>query len=290
MYSKKKKINKSISSKNNLNMIWISSLKNIKKAKAFAKIMFKFRMSRYKSFKVDTILNFVSNLIFLIGTILFWYVIDDAGFIVAGWNYNELLVFIALSEMFYGFEQNVFSVASVFWNVIYSGVLDTQLVRPIDSRKRFMLLNTDYIGLLISFVKVAAILIYAGIYINPLKFVFGILVIFMANYVLMLIRFIICYASFWGGKMNSLTEICDSFTKFNKYPLVIFPKAVRIIFQTILPFYFFSTFSAEIILNKLTVGNSLIMFGGLVLNIILWSLINKKVWNVGREHYESIGG
>lgn len=261
-----------------------------RKIKNLAKIIIRFRLSRYKSFKVDTILNFTSNLLFLIGTVLFWYIIDDAGFIVDGWSYNELLVFIALSEMFYGFEQNIFSMASVFWRVIYTGKLDTQLVRPMEPRRRFMLLNIDYIGLLISFCKVAVILIYAQIRLNFVKLIFSICIIFLANYVLMLIRFIICYASFWGNRLDSLTQICDSFTKFNKYPLIIFPKFVRVIFQTILPFYFFSTYPAQFLLGKMTVENSFILFLGLILNILIWKYINNFMWKKGRVNYESISG
>lgn len=261
-----------------------------KRKLALAKVMIRMRMSRYRSFKLDGMLLLISNLIFLVATILFWYVVNDVGFLVDGWSYPQLLVFIALSELFYGFEQNVFSVASLFWQLIYNGLLDAQLVRPIDPRKRFLLLNIDYMGLLISFVKVGVILALANVPLNPVKLLFGALVIFAANYVLMLIRLIICYMAFWNRKMDSLTQICDCFTQFNKYPLVIFPQLVKIVFQTILPFYFFSTFSAEFVLDKLSGQNLIVLLGGLLFNLVFWSLLNRVMWQVGRKNYESISG
>lgn len=261
-----------------------------KRELALAKVMIRMRISRYRSFKLDGMLLFISNLIFLVATILFWYIVNDVGFLVEGWSYPQLLVFIALSELFYGFEQNVFSVTSLFWQLIYNGSLDAQLVRPIDPRKRFLLLNVDYMGLLISFVKVGVILALANVTFNPVKLLFAGLVIFAANYVLMRIRFIICYLAFWNRKMDSLTQICDSFTQFNKYPLVIFPQVVKIIFQTILPFYFFSTFSAEFVLDKLSGKNLALMLVGLCINLIFWSLLNQVIWQLGRKNYESISG
>lgn len=262
----------------------------LKKTTSLIKIMFRFKVSRYKNFKLDSILLSTSNIVFLLGTILFWYLINDAGFIVDSWSYSEILVFIGLSEMFYGFEQNVFSVASLFWNVVYTGSLDTQLVRPIDPRIRFMLLNINYSGLLTAFIKMAVIFVYSGAQLNILRLVFSIIIILLANVVLTLIRLIICYISFWGGKMDSLTQICDSFTTFNKYPLIIFPNFIKVIFQTIVPFYFFSTFPAEFLLGKLNYHNMLIIILGLIINIIIWTVLNNLAWKKGRERYESISG
>lgn len=252
--------------------------------------MVHFRIKQYKLFKVDSIMSLLSNIVFLIGTILFWFFVTDAGFVVNGWTYNEILVFIAFSELFYGFEQNVFSVASRYWYIIYGGVLDCQLVRPFDSRKRFILLNMDYLGLVLTFVKVAIIIYISGFKFRVINFLISVLIIFLSNYVLMLISFSISYSAFWLGKMDSLSKLCDCLTKFNKYPLVILPVAIRVIFMTVLPFYFFSTFSAQYILNKLSLKNTMIFLLGLLLNIILWSILHKIIWMKGRGRYESLNG
>lgn len=246
--------------------------------------------SRYQSFRMDSFLLFISNLIFLIGTIVFWYVVNDVGFIVDGWTYAQILVFIALSELFYTFEQNIFSVAALFWQVIYTGSIDTQLIRPMDPRKRFLLLNIDYLGLLVGFVKVFLILRIANIYLEPWKLFISIVLVFLANYTLMLIQFSICYAAFCSCKIDFLTQFCDSFIQFNKYPLVILPQIVKVLFQTLLPFYFFSTFPAEFVLDKVSGPNLMFMLLGLAGSIILWTCINKTIWNWGRTHYESING
>lgn len=253
-------------------------------------ILFRFRIRIVKNFKLDSLFGIASNIIFLVGSILFWILISEAGFILDGWSYGDILVFIALSEMFYGFEQNIFSSASEFWRVIYSGSLDVQIVRPFDVRIRFILMNVDYLGLLLSFVKVGVILFISRVNLSFGKILISILTILVANYVLMLIRFIVSYLAFRYGKTDVVTQLCSSITKFNKYPLVIFPGVARIIMIFIVPLYFFSTFPAEYVLGKvrgISVGYMLL---ALVINVVLWTVINKFAWRRGRENYESLNG
>lgn len=254
------------------------------------KVLFKFRFRIMKTFKLDSILSIASNIISLVGSILFWLLISESGFELAGWSYRDVLVFIALSEMFYGFEQNVFASASEFWRVIYMGGLDVQMVRPFDVRVRFILMNIDYVGLLLSFVKVGVIIMVSGARLVFSKMLLAILVIFVACYVLMLIRLMVSYLAFKYGKTDVVTQLCDSITKFNKYPLVIFPMVIRIIMMVVVPFYFFSTFPAEYVLGKINGVTIIYMLCALLGNVVLWTILNKLAWRRGRMSYESLNG
>lgn len=207
-----------------------------------------------------------------------------------GWTYREILVFVAFSEMFFGFEQNVFGYATEFWMVVYSGGLDGQLTRPFDPRARFLLLNMDFLGLILSFIKVGVILAVSRVHLSAWKIAVGILIVLVANYVLMLMRFICNYLSFRLGKMDAIRQLCDCITKFNKYPLVIFPWALRIVMITIVPFYFFSTFSAQFVLGKLDGVSIFWMLLALAGNVVLWSILNNIAWKRGRMRYESLNG
>lgn len=254
------------------------------------KVLFKFRIRIMKTFKLDSILAMASNIILLLGSILFWLLISESGFDLKGWSYSDILVFIAFSEMFYGFEQNVFASASEFWRVIYMGVLDVQIMRPFDVRLRFLLMNVDYLGLFLSFIKVGIIILVSGSRLSLGKILLAISFIFMACYVLMLIRFMVSYLAFKYGKTEVVTQLCDSITKFNKYPLVIFPVVIRIIMTVALPFYFFSTFPAEYVLGKVTGVNILYMLCALLGNMVLWTVLNNLAWRRGRINYESLNG
>ena len=90
--------------------------------------------------------------------------------------------------------------------------------------------------------------------------------------------------------MDAMSELADSLTSFNKYPMVIMPKAIKVLFKTLLPFYFFSTFSVEIVIQK--IDHITVIYGiiGILFNLLFWSIINSIVWKKGISRYESING
>jgi ABC-2 type transport system permease protein len=262
----------------------------LRKSRELIKILIKFRVSRYRMFKADTILNILSSLAYLAANLLFWYLITDTGFFIEGWSYKDILVFIAFSELFFGLDSAVFSVISRFWNLIYTGALDTHLMRPLDPRMRLIILNIDYMGILSSFLTFVIILLISCIKLNIILVFSGILVVFTANVVLALIRLTMSYAAFWIGKMDAMSELADCMTLFNKYPLVIMPKAVRILLKTVLPFYFFSTFSAEAVTGKISYETAGLGLFGIFISLIFWSIINRIIWKKGTARYEGING
>lgn len=254
------------------------------------KVYFRFIIRRFQYFKLDTILSFISNIVYIASGILFWYLVSDAGFGIEGWTFNDILVFVAFSELFYSIESSMFGVISRFWRVIYSGMLDTLLTRPLDPRLRFAMLNVNYSGILHGFIKFTIILLIANTRVSPIMVLAGIVVVFVANTILALIRLLLSYSAFWFGKMDAMSELTDCLNQFNKYPLVIMPKVIKVFFMFGLPFYFFSTFSSELVLGKLNQRTLVIGAVCLIFNILLWTLLNKILWKKGRERYESING
>jgi ABC-2 type transport system permease protein len=241
-------------------------------------------------FKLDTILSVMNSFTYLIANLLFWYLITDTGFFIEGWTYSNILVFIAYSELFFGLEGSLFYMVSRFWRMIYSGALDSQLTRPLDPRLRLILLNINYIGVLNSFITFIIILIVSRSDLNIILVIVGVIIVIIANVILALIRFILSYTAFWLGKMEAISELTDCLTGFNKYPMVIMPKAIKILFKTLLPFYFFSTFSAEIVIQKVDFTSFIYGTMGILCNLVFWSIINSIVWKKGTARYESLNG
>ena len=151
-------------------------------------------------------------------------------------------------------------------------------------------MNIDYLGLALSFIKVGVIVGVSGARLSFGKLLLAILVIFIACYVFMLIRFIVSYIAFIYGKTDVVTQFCDGITKFNKYPLVIFPMIIRVVFTVILPFYFFSTFPAEYVLGKINGTMVIYMLCALTGNVVMWTVLNNLAWTRGRMSYESLNG
>lgn len=252
------------------------------------RILFEWRRLRYYS--LDYVLDVISKVIYLALNLLFWYIIQEAGFSMEGWNYGDIVVFLAFSELFYGLDGAVFTYASRFWMYIHTGTLDNTLTRPLDSRVRFLLLNTDYIGVILSFAEFSFLLLFSGKQLNAAEVLFGIFVVVAANLVLSLLRLSASYLAFWHGKMCAVSEISDCLTSFNKYPLTILPKPLVYAFQFIFPFYFFSTFSAELVCFTMEPAKLLVSMIGMTVLFALWFAVNKILWEKGLRRYESING
>lgn len=262
----------------------------LKRLFSVLKVLFLFEWRRLKYFSVDYIMDVFSKAIYLVLNLLFWYIVREAGFSMEGWKYGDIVVFLAFSELFYGLDGAVFTYASRFWMTIHTGSLDNNLTRPMDPRVRFLILNVDYISLVLTFVEFFVLLCFSGYRINCFRVTIGVLVVMGANIVLSLIRLCGSYLAFWHGKMSAMSEISDCLTSFNKYPLVILPKGLVYVFKFVFPFYFFSTFSVEIMCFSIETRELLISGMGFVCLFGLWTIVNKYLWERGLKHYESING
>jgi ABC-2 type transport system permease protein len=235
-------------------------------------------------------LDVISKVTYLALNLLFWYIIQEAGFSMEGWEYEDIVVFLAFSELFYGLDGAVFTYASRFWMSVYAGSLDNTLTRPMDARVRFLLLHVDYLSLVLAFVEFAVLLLFSGKSLNFLSVLFGVFVVVGANLILTLLRLCASYLAFWHGKMSAVSEISDCLTSFNKYPLTILPKPLVYAFKFVFPFYFFSTFSAELVCFTMETTEVLISGAGFAVLLVLWSVLNKILWEMGLKRYESILG
>ncbi len=262
----------------------------LKRGIRILKISLKLRMKKISLYRGDYIFHAISNVIFLLSSIFFWYIVTEVGFNIKGWSFSQILVYVAFSEFFYGLNQNVFSIASQYWNLIYGGTLDVQLCRPLDTRLRLIILNMDISGLLLTIVKFVVILCLAQIKLEIWKLLLGIFIVIVACITFSLLQFTISYFAFWLHKVDALTEISENLTLFNKYPLVIFPTIIKGVFCIVFPFYFFSTFSAELVLAKIQTDFILIYLIALVINLIFWWGLSNIVFRKGRRRYESING
>lgn len=253
-------------------------------------ILFQMEWKRIKYFKMDVFVAFTSKLMYLLINILFWYSLIHIGYSLPGWTYKNILVFIAFSELFYGLNTSVFSMASRFWQYIYSGNLDVALTRPMDPRTRFILLNIDYIELFFTLIEFIVLLTISGVSIRPIQLFLGVMFTIWANIILAIIRSCMSYLAFWHGKMEAISEISDAMTSFNKYPLVIMPPTLVTAFKVILPFFFFSTMSAQVMNDMVDIKNILISILEIIVSTVMWFVINAYLWNKGLRRYEGING
>ncbi|MEG0805762.1 MAG: ABC-2 family transporter protein [Lachnospiraceae bacterium] len=262
----------------------------LKKFTRIIKVLLGFEVRRYQYFVTDTLLGVMSKIFYLLINLFFWWMVMDTGYNIQGWSYGDILVFIAFSELFYGMDNAIFSIISRFWRVIHSGSLDIHLTRPMDPRMRLILINIDYMGLLTTIITFVFLLMVSGKSFQVVSILGGILIVLVANVILAFIRITLSYIAFWHGKMDAVTEIADSLSSFNKYPLVIMPKIAVVVMKFVVPFYFFSTFSAELVIHHLDIQSFIIGIVGIGCNLIIWYGISTFVWKRGLKRYESISG
>lgn len=262
----------------------------LKRWSSLLHILISFEWKRMKYFKMDFVINFLGKVMFLLTNLLFWYSLSSAGYELPGWTYQNVIIFIAFSELFYGLDGAVFSMASRFWRYIYSGNLDCGLVRPIDPRVRFLLLNIDYVGLVCTFIEFMTILLFAHADLSFFAVVLGVIFVLWANVILSIIRSCMSYLAFWHGKMEAISEVSDAMSTFNKYPLVIMPKPVIELFKILLPFYFFSTMEAELVNQMIGVKEGIFSVVAFLVCTMLWVVLNNIVWKKGLIRYEGLNG
>lgn len=247
-------------------------------------------ISRSRTFLADTLIGLFTNIIFVVANVLFWLFVFRSGYNIGGWSLSDIIVFLAFSELFFGIDNAIFKAASRFWYYIVSGMLDIHLTRPFDPRLRFILFNISYTTIIKTIIVFITLLLIANAKLNIILVLIGVIIVIIANVILAFITSVLNYLSFIFGRLDAVSEISDSMVMFNKYPLVVMPKGLIYIFKFTLPFFFFSTFSAELVTSKLTSTDLIISISGLILCLCLWYLLNKYFWRKGLSRYESYNG
>lgn len=263
---------------------------NISLIKQIFKTVLNIEITRVKEYKVSAICELFTNIGYLAINLIFWRTLFYIGYDVNGWSYSDTIVFIAFSELFFGLHSSMFATLSRFWIYIVTGNLDIYLVRPFDPRIRMFLFNIKFVGLAKSVILFIGLLIYSENEISILTVFIGILICLIGLIIFSLIQLSIAYFSFYFGKVEAINEITDSLTIVNKYPTTILPEFLQTLFKTILPFYFFSTFSAEVVTNKLVAISNIKAFIMMLVCLTLWIITHNFLWKRGMECYESYNG
>jgi ABC-2 type transport system permease protein len=204
-----------------------------------------------------------------------------------------MYLFTAFTEFFHVFTKIFFPVSGKLWKLIYTGKLDSYLIKPVEP---FMLLNTlnlrleNIFNLIPSVLWILVLINYYKIKLDVLSFIIALLFNFVAVFVYSLIQMSTSTASFWFGKISAIDELSDSLAMLVNYPHTIFPFFIRIFMITLLPFGYASTVPAFVTLKLKYIGTFSALAIGAAFTIILWVTIFKILWKFGIKKYNSYGG
>ena len=237
-------------------------------------------------------LNFIMSMIITLGfNILFPLVtilIYGSGASFPGWSFFEVLLIQSIYTLSLGFACIAFS--NVFWatmNHIRAGSYDVVLLRPMNPL--FFLIATNFdtgsFGLVIGGGVLFGISL-SQIGSVSLASVPLFLLLFAAGFAVMAgTQMIMAATAFkWVGN-GRLPEILDSILTFGKYPLNIFPQAVKGVTTFIIPVSMIGFFPASALLGR---AETLALFA--VLPCILFMLFGIWLYHHMIRLYEGVGG
>jgi len=261
---------------------------NIKKSFIIYKECIKISLSSAAAYRLDFILSMVislvGNILFPLVTVLIYR--SGAGF--PGWDIYEVLLFQSVFIISGGLES--ITMGSVIWktlNHIREGSFETVLLKPMDPLFFLILSAFDPGGfgqLLGGFMLFGISVSHTGI--ASFAAIFKFLMLFVAGFeVTTGISMIMAATSFkWVGN-SRIPEIFDSIKTFGKYPVSIFPHAVKGIISFIVPVSMIGFFPASALLDRIDPLNMLA-----VIPCAIFMFFGIWIYHYMIRMYESVGG
>jgi len=202
------------------------------------------------TFVMAMLITLCFNLLFPLTTILIY----NSGAKFPGWSFYEVLLIQSIFTLSMGLACVLFS--NVLWSTmqyIREGSFEVVLLRPVNPL--FYLIATNFdtgsIGLLIGGGVMFGIAIaHTGVV--SLAGIAQFLLLFAGGFAVMTgFQMIMAATSFkWVGN-SRLPEILDSVLSFGKYPVTIFPQAIKALTSFIIPVAMIGFFPASALLGRL---------------------------------------
>ena len=222
--------------------------------------------------------------------VLFWKIIVGNVSSLQNWNFESLAVFV-------GFVLVMDSTWSLFFPVMRLGeairtskidIFLTRPVQPIASMIMQRMYFGDLIGVLIGLGIIIAVAVNSF---QPfvLKLLFGLLMVWVAVMISIVIYAFVGILTFWLGEVSFLRDALISLDAADNYPLNIFPGAIRGFFTYVVPTIFVATYPALIVSQ----WSWILSFQIFALELAIlagWLIIFNITYRKGLRRYESFGG
>lgn len=247
------------------------------------------RLKVLMEYRVSFIIGASSTLfIQLTGILTIWIVMKQIPDL-NGWSlesilfiYGMLTVSMAINRML---ADNLWTLGESY---IRTGAFDRLLIRPLNPLFHLLADRFCHDGLG-ELVIGLVLIIYSGTHMDinwtPAMQVFLVISILCGGIIFFSINLITCVTSFWIYDSISIMISIHELHTFAKYPLTIFPKAIRVVLTAMIPYAFASFYPASYILGM---SNNLPVWSGPAVSVILL-FIGYRVWLFGLKHYKSSG-
>jgi len=245
-------------------------------------------MSRALTYRLNFVLSMLITLCFNLFFPLTTILIYNSGASFPGWDFYEVLLIQSIFTLSLGLAYVLFS--NVLWSTmqyIREGSFEVVLLRPVNPL--FFLVATNFdtgsFGLLIGGGALFGIAIaHTGF--TSLAAVAQFFLLFLAGFAVMTgFQMIMAATSFkWVGN-SRLPDILDSILSFGKYPVSIFPQAIKTIATFIVPVGIIGFYPASALLGRL---DPVVLIS--VVPCILFMFFGIWLYHYMVRLYEGVGG
>ena len=261
--------------------------------KRYLRLYKKFLAQYIKSlmeYRVEFIFGLFGFILFQLTGVIFVKLVFNCIPFLQGWNFYEILFIYGLAQIPRGIDHIFTDYLWIFsWKTIAQGEFDRYLLRPINPL--FQVISESFqpdgfgeliVGTTLFVMSAIKLQLHFGI----TKIFSLIVIIIFGSLIYTAVKLAFTSIAFWTKFAQSYIYMAYQLSTFAKYPMGIYPKAVRGILTFIIPFAFTGYYPGAYLLGK----ESFIM-GVLVTAIvgILSILVAYFIWLKGISVYESAG-
>lgn len=241
-------------------------------------------------YRADFILGLIGFILVQFAGVVFIKLIFSTIPDLSGWSFYEIL-------FIYGFAQIPRGIDHVFtdnlWmlsgQIIVDGKFDKYLIRPLNPLFQLIAekFQPDGFGeIVIGIILVVISSSNLGLNYTFVKLILLIFAIVCASFIYTAIKLAVASIAFWIKFAQSYLFMTYQLSNFAKYPMSIYPSAIRNILIAIIPFAFTGYYPGAYFLGKES------LFSGIILTFvvaIIGMCISYAIWLKGINKYESSG-
>ncbi len=261
--------------------------------KRYIKLYIKFMKQYIKSlieYKGDCILGIIGFLLVQITGVVFIRLIFNAIPNLEGWSFYEILFIYGYAQIPRGIDHVFTDYLWIFsWKTIVRGEFDRYLLRPLNPlfqviAERF---QPDGIGeIIVGIILVTLSISKLNLSFNFFNIVIFIFIILCSTLIYTAIKLAVTSIAFWVKFAQSYLFMVYQLSSFAKYPISIYPNAIKGLLTFIIPFAFTGFYPGAYFLGKGSFSTGILLT---FIISILSIIIAYMIWLRGISAYESSG-
>ena len=260
---------------------------NIKKYLKIYSLFLHTSIASELEYKTNIIIDFITAIISLIGSIFLLTIFFQGNGNVGGWKFEQALIIQGIYTILNGVTNTWFNPnLTEIVKHIREGTLDFVLLKPIDSQFFISLKKIAPSGLLE--IILGIFLLFYCIGINQIQINISFILqclttLFCSIAILYSLWFLISTTTIWFVKTWNATEVLRSLLYIGRFPLNSFSFSLRIFFSIFVPIAFITSIPSEVFLG-------LAQFWEILLEIVvsgIFLIFSRRFWLFALRYYTS---